>query len=270
LIIDKKSKKMLEEKDGNLHTDDADDDEKEEEEEEEEEFEEGEKSGERKTTRSKFGRHNGKVTMISKKSTPKKKKSTRTLNFPERSFGKTLPENEFFNAQHLEELSSKGYTVIENVLNEADISRALELFYQWIEGLGTGIDRNNFMDPENQSKFAANKHGIIEYPPPMHSVPSWYIRSHPKVMQVFSEVWGVQPRDLITSFDRINISFKKEENKKEGKKEANGLLTPKWSHADQDSRLIGLQCIQGFVNIKNTDPKHGGGLFVLKGISIIY
>lgn len=196
--------------------------------------------------------------------------------FPERRFCFTTfdgPQRQLITMLHKMELMENGYTVVHGVLSGAEVTEALELGYEWIEGLGTGIDRTNFHLPENRSKFAANMHGIVEYPPACHSPFAWYMRSHKGVRDVFSQLWGTA--ELVTSFDRVNFSFgespKEEKGNKKGggkKKRTAGAHTteiPSWAHADQDSRLVGLQCIQGFVNLKATDGANGGGLFILKG-----
>ena len=54
------------------------------------------------------------------------------------------------------------------------------------------------------------------------------------------------------------------DNGKKTKKTKKERQIPTWSHTDQDSRLRGLQCIQGFVTLRNVG-ENGGSLFLLKG-----
>lgn len=176
-----------------------------------------------------------------------------------KKFGQVSARNRHITQKHIDELRDNGFTIVENVLSAGECAAGCEEFYTWIDNLGTGVTRDNFHLSENKDLFIANKHGIGEYPPTGQAEPSLYIRTRSGVSTVFGELWGVEQKDLVVSMDRFQIGLPK----KDKKKSKRGI--PDWAHADQDSRLIGLQCIQGFITLKDVSEEDGGSLFVLKG-----
>ena len=72
------------------------------------------------------------------------------------------------------ELNTKGYVIIENVLNPNEIFNAQELFYNWFESV------------PNLDKFHTkmNPHGIFKYHQVAHQEFAWYLRTLPQIMQI--------------------------------------------------------------------------------------
>jgi len=80
-------------------------------------------------------------------------------------------------------------------------------------GEAYGITRWNYhTDEEKFSKTFDSINGIIRYPPSGHTPFATYIRTSLGVSSVFSELLGCERKDLITSFDRIQIGIPPEKS----------------------------------------------------------
>jgi ectoine hydroxylase-related dioxygenase (phytanoyl-CoA dioxygenase family) len=131
------------------------------------------------------------------------------------------------------ELEEKGYCVIENVLNEEEVQTALQSFHDWY--------KTNDQAPKLHNKISP--HGIIKHLEIGHQHHAWYVRTRPKVQNVFKDIWNTD--DLVVSYDGtcyIPADVKKKDNV--------------WTHTDQAPTKESLCCYQGFValtdNIERT------------------
>ena len=77
------------------------------------------------------------------------------------------------------------------------------------------------------------------------------------VVEAFEKVYD--DKDLIVSFDSINISFPNRTDIKPNKP---------WPHQDQDPEKPGFRCLQGLVNLLPNGPEDGG-LIVCKGAHLL-
>ncbi len=136
--------------------------------------------------------------------------------------------------EELAELSEKGYCVIENILNDEEVSKSLEYFREWfsshpqIEGL------HNKISP----------HGIIKYHEVGQKRHAWYIRTRPNVVNVFKNIW--QTEEVVVSFD--GCCYIPADCKKKDAIWACG-------HTYQAPTNKGLKCIQGFVALTNNSER---------------
>ena len=120
----------------------------------------------------------------------------------------------------VDDLAVKGYCVIRNVLSDEEVTEALQLFYTW--QLTHDDDRPRF-------------HGIYKTNGVGHAPLAWFVRTRPRILEVFRLLWGCD--DLIVSFDgcghinadddRVDDTF--------------------WTHTDQAPSKRGLECYQGLV-----------------------
>lgn len=151
-------------------------------------------------------------------------------------------------------LREHGYQVIDMpVLTHKECEDRISEFWDWLESLGRGIKRN---DPKTWMRQAwpANIHGIVQYPSAAHARPTWKIRSHHNVVNVFSQLWQTPPEQMQTSFDRVCIQ----------RPTTRTMPQKPWLHMDQGARLRGERCVQGFVTLKDM-PATGGTLVVMPG-----
>jgi len=129
-----------------------------------------------------------------------------------------------------EELKTKGYCIIPNILSTEEITEAKKLFYDWKESVPNLDKLHNSINP----------HGIYKHHEVAHQEYAWYIRTKPHVIAVFKNIWTCD--DLIVSFDG-SCYISKETEKKDNI----------WTHTDQAPNSKGLHCYQGFVAL--TDNK---------------
>ncbi|CAE7532740.1 unnamed protein product [Symbiodinium microadriaticum] len=87
----------------------------------------------------------------------------------------------------------------------------------------------------------------------------WYVRSNPKVIAAFADVWDVDKEDLIVSFDGC-CAFRPPSIDPRWRTRAG------WFHTDQNGRTTGSDfvCAQGLVALTDGDEATGG-LAVLPG-----
>jgi len=162
------------------------------------------------------------------------------------------------NAQNLKELQTEGYTVVKNVLTEQEIKTARSYFWDWLEDLGSGIDRHNLESwsdenwPGNIYTGFIGNHGISQ------SKFVWYLRAHPKIKDAFAKIWTSHnislDRGMIASMDSVICwrpwwfcDFEDWEPKVEG------------LHVDQNPiDKEGFWCVQGMVPLYDVTEISGG------------
>lgn len=132
-----------------------------------------------------------------------------------------------------EELEENGFAIIQNVLDEKEISTALTMFHEWRKSVPNLDYIHNTMDP----------HGIYKYHEIGHQRHAWFIRTREKVKKVFSELW--KNDDLIVSYDGTCYIPKDSVGK-------DNL----WTHVDQaKSEKDELKCYQGFVALTSNKER---------------
>src|SRR5271170_7531037 len=152
-----------------------------------------------------------------------------------------------------EQLRTKGYQVIPNILTPSETASSVASIWNWLESLGTGIERNNSSTWTRES-WPLVDHGIIVYPPLYHAPFVWDLRQHPKVVEAFAQLHGTD--DLLVSFDRVNLSrpLSQDEDPEE---------FTLWLHTDQSNHNP-VFCVQGFVNLQEAGEEDGC-LVVIEG-----
>lgn len=123
------------------------------------------------------------------------------------------------------ELEVKGYCVIPNILDTSEVEQCGSSFKQWQQTI-----------PNHDSLHERiNFHGIYKFHNAGHTWHSWFVRTCPKVQEVFKFLWKCE--DLIVSFDGCCYI-----SKTSGKKDNC------WTHTDQAPDSKGLKCYQAFVS----------------------
>jgi hypothetical protein len=149
-----------------------------------------------------------------------------------------------------------GYVVIAGALTPEEVTKALDLTWQYLEKLGTGIDRH---DPSTwvDERWPTCAHGgIVPSQGIGHSEAQWYIRSVPAVHKSFASIWGTD--DLLVSFDGMAIWRPTALNP--AWKTNQGAA---WLHVDQNAALRpGFHCAQGMVSLLPMDPSVGGNVLI--------
>ena len=153
-----------------------------------------------------------------------------------------------------EYLEREGYVVLKETLTKQQAGKTLNLLWDYLEELDTGIDRK---DPKTwgDNRWPTAAHGgILPSYGIGHSKSQWYLRSIPNVKKAFAKIWGTE--DLLTSFD--GVSLWRPWNINPQWKTESGQT---WFHIDQHPiSRPGKQCVQGLVNLLPTSEEIGGNV----------
>jgi hypothetical protein len=177
---------------------------------------------------------------------PTLREPTRAVAFEPPRFRPDDPEIASYLAEH-------GYAVVSGVANPKEIDEAAKLFWNYLENESgmMRVDPSTWTD-ENFSKIGSTRSGIIFYRGIQHSDVLWFARSLPKVKSAFQQVYGTD--DLITSYDGANI-FRPWHLKDS---DTYSKTHSGWYHVDQGRLLLGFQCVQGLVTLKDVNAATGG------------
>lgn len=123
-------------------------------------------------------------------------------------------------------LKINGWCIIPNILNAEEIAEAKRLFYMWKDSIPNHDKFHNTCDP----------HGIYKFHQVGQQEHAWYIRTNPKVQEIYKKLWKTE--ELIVSFDGtcyIEKSCRKKDSI--------------WTHSDQSPHVNKFTCYQGFVSL---------------------
>jgi ectoine hydroxylase-related dioxygenase (phytanoyl-CoA dioxygenase family) len=157
-------------------------------------------------------------------------------------------------------LDEHGYAVIADVLSPKEVEHTLGLQWDFMEGLSTGIDRNNPSTWTNEQwqpgKGAGT--GILGSFGVGHNTAQWYLRTRPRVKAAWAHVLDTD--DLICSFDGMCIFRPRG-------LDPSWTTTGGWFHTDRP--ILGPNgadrgYVQGFVNLICTTAAGGGNVIVPK------
>ena len=171
---------------------------------------------------------------------------------------KHVPRFDSGSDKSIDYLESEGYVIIKNALTANEASKTLDLLWDYLENLGTGIDRTNPMTWSDDKWPTCAHGGIIPSYGIGHSEAQWFVRGVPNVKKAFAKVWGTN--DLLTSFD--GVSLWRPWNIDPSWKTQSGQA---WFHIDQHPiSKPGKQCIQGLINLLPTSKEIGGNVVIPK------
>lgn len=96
-----------------------------------------------------------------------------------------------------------GVQVIPNILSPEECNRAINATWDSLEDFGFGLSRH---DPSTWGKerWPPQVHGILKYYVG-HADVLWSLRTHPRVVGAFSQLWNCNPEDLLVSYDGMCI-----------------------------------------------------------------
>jgi len=154
-------------------------------------------------------------------------------------------------------LDEHGYVIFANALTTAEANKALDLLWDYLEELETGIDRTDRKTWGDDRWPTAVHGGILPSYGIGHSAAQWFIRDVPNVKQCFAQVWDGD-EDLLVSFDGVTIwrPWTYEESWKTNAGNS-------WLHIDQHPiGRPGKHCVQGLVNLLPTSPETGGNVVI--------
>ncbi len=148
-------------------------------------------------------------------------------------------------------LEEFGVAIIPNILNQQECNEMKEGMWNYLEHLtqkfDVPINRNN---PQSwrSLKLLYPKHSmLIQEWNVGHNQMTWNLRQNPKIYEVFSTFWNVQPRDLLVSFDGNSYHMPPESTNLGWFKGNN------WLHCDQSYLRNDFECVQSWINAFDTN-----------------
>jgi hypothetical protein len=167
----------------------------------------------------------------------------------------------------LEHLEEHGFAVVGDVLTEAETETALGKVWDFMENMGTGIDRSR---PETWSnefwmENSAPGSGLMSGHGGTHSEALWYVRGIPAVKSVWATL--LDDNDLIVSFDGMC-------QYRPWALDNSWRTSTGWFHCDRqpgppvtdmparagDCGIHERDYVQGFVNLVRTTEATGGNV----------
>ena len=156
--------------------------------------------------------------------------------------------------------------VIPNVLSEAECNATVDGMWEWLAAISGGVIKRDDPatwaepsadHPNGRWPFCYREKGIIQWYRSGHQQFVWDIRQHPAVVAIFAELWKSEPRDLLVSYDAINIQRPIEYLATVGITGHTDRFNEEWHHIDQSAGVRGRVCVQSFVNLNTTNDGDG-------------
>lgn len=158
--------------------------------------------------------------------------------------------------ESLDHLHSEGFAVIANALSPSDAARALGLTWDYLEQLGTGIDRNDMSTWGDDRWPIVTSGGIVPSLGIGHSAAQWFTRSAPAIKTAFASIWDDD--DLLVSFDGMAL-WRPTDVDPAWETTRGGS----WLHIDQHPiTRPGFHCVQGAVSLLPSSPSTGGNILI--------
>ena len=167
-----------------------------------------------------------------------------------------VPRLEAGSQESLDHLESEGYVVIANALSESEAERALDLTWDYLEQLGTGINRTDSSTWRDDRWPIVTSGGIVPALGIGHSEAQWFVRSIPSIKKAFSAIW--EDDDLLVSFDGMAL-WRPTTIDPAWETTRGGS----WMHVDQHPiTRPGFHCVQGAVSLLAGSPAAGGNILI--------
>lgn len=137
-----------------------------------------------------------------------------------------------------------GVAIIPNILNEDELKNMRLGMWEYLEHITQSFEIPILKDDPKTwrefSKLFPMHSMLLQHWKVGHAQFVWDIRQNPKIVNVFSKIWGVKPSELLTSFDGASFHLSPEETNK-------GWYRKSWYHTDQSYTRPDFECIQSWV-----------------------
>jgi len=157
----------------------------------------------------------------------------------------------------LEELKTRGYTVVNQVAKEEEVEKARSLLWKWLSRQGTGIRReksSTWTDEAWPDWPGYKKYGSLKNDGAVHQEAAWFLRGLPSLKRIFELIYKTD--DLIVSMDGLIVWRSWQED--EGRRPSSSGL-----HVDQNPfKKPGFHCVQGMLPLYPVTPEVGGTMVV--------
>lgn len=156
-----------------------------------------------------------------------------------------------------DEFHKYGCAVVKNVITPERAEYYKKKQIEWLQSFDLGFDPNDESTWTAEHLPVSFKGGMYFAYSSTHEKFVWEARTEPKVVDVFTKLWGTD--ELLCSFDGMNITLPRQKD----------LTWSPWPHCDQNENRKGMQCVQGLLNYQPNGPKDGG-LILMKGSAKLF
>jgi hypothetical protein len=149
-------------------------------------------------------------------------------------------------------ISKYGIAIIPKLLDSTETSEMIDSMWTYLETVSKNfeipIDRNYKTTWIQFKELWPMYHMQMQHWKIGHAQFVWNLRQNPKVLEVFSKIWGVSPEELLVSFDGASVHMPPEIT---GIGWEQGI--PKL-HCDQRLSNNDFECIQSWVTANDINP----------------
>lgn len=151
----------------------------------------------------------------------------------------------------IETINNYGVVIVPNILNHEEITNMRNGIWDYLEHITNNFDipinRNNKSSWKQLRTLFPLHSMLIQHWGIGHSQFNWDIRQNEKIINVFSKIWKVDPKELITSFDGASIHMPPEVTN------IGWYRGNDWFHCDQSFTRNDFECIQSWVTAYDVD-----------------
>jgi hypothetical protein len=142
-------------------------------------------------------------------------------------------------------LNKYGVAIIPYVLDYTECENMLNGMWDFLEHASNmwdvPIERNKSSTWKEIYNLCPKHSMLIQHWGVGHIQASWDVRQNPKIVEIFSTMWGVPPQELLVSFDGLSFGMPPETTNR-------GWNRGKtWFHSDQSFTRNDFECVQSWV-----------------------
>jgi hypothetical protein len=146
-----------------------------------------------------------------------------------------------------------GVAIIPNVLNQQEIFEMQNGMWDYLEhitqSMPVPIDRNSpHTWRELIDKLIPQNSMLMQSWGIGHAQFLWHLRQNPRILEIMSSFWGVEPDELLVSFDGASFLMPPETTSR------GWFRGKKWLHTDQSYLRNDFECVQSWVTAFDVNP----------------
>lgn len=151
-------------------------------------------------------------------------------------------------SEALDTLKKYGVAIVPSVLSQEECEKGVADMWDWLGHISQTWEKP--IEKENKESWRGfkqlySKHSMLLQQWGIgHAQFVWDVRQNPKVVSVFADIWKTEK--LLTSFDGASIHLPPEITNL-------GWYRRTWLHSDQSFLRNGFECVQGQVNLMDTN-----------------
>lgn len=159
-------------------------------------------------------------------------------------------------------LDTFGVAIIPSILSDEECEQMIDGVWEFLHHITQHwpipIHRDNQETYKEIHKLHLLRGAMFQQYSNGHSQYMWNLRQNRKIVNIFSEFWGVPEEELLASFDGSNFSIPNNELQTGGKRAAGKTRTAglkdvePWYHLDQSLTRPDFECAQSWVTAYDT------------------